>query len=114
MLAWRKVLRLGDLCVDVGANIGCYAILDAELGAEVIALEPADDPCALLEKNIALNGHPIKMICAADGAAPDVARFTNGRNCVNRLDPDGIVEIAMSWIDSIVGNRTVAGDESRC
>ena len=109
MLAWRKVLRLGDLCVDVGANIGCYAILDAELGAEVIALEPADDPCALLEKNIALNGHPIKMICAADGAAPDVARFTNGRNCVNRLDPDGIVEIAMSWIDSIVGNRTVAG-----
>ena len=39
MLAWRRALRDGELFVDVGA----YTIWAAELGAEVIALEPAAD-----------------------------------------------------------------------
>jgi FkbM family methyltransferase len=109
MLTWRNGLRPGDLFVDVGANVGSYAIWAAELGAEVIALEPADDTFALLEENVALNGYPIKTIRAAAGATPGTARFTSGRDCVNRLDPDGIAEIAVITIDSIIGNRTIAG-----
>jgi FkbM family methyltransferase len=109
MLAWRNGLRPGDLFVDVGANVGSYAIWAAESGAEVIALEPADDTFALLEENVALNGYPIKTIRAAAGAVPGTARFTSGRDCVNRLDPDGISEITVATIDSIIGNRTIAG-----
>lgn len=109
MLTWRNGLRPGDLFVDVGANVGSYAIWTAELGAEVIALEPADDTFALLEENVALNGYPIKTIRAAAGATPGTARFTSGQDCVNRLDPDGIAEIAVITIDSIIGNRTIAG-----
>jgi FkbM family methyltransferase len=109
MLTWRNGLRPGDLFVDVGANVGSYAIWAAELDAEVIALEPADDTFALLEENVALNGYPIKTIRAAAGATPGIARFTSGRDCVNSLDPGGIAEIAVITIDSIIGNRAIAG-----
>lgn len=109
MLTWRRVLQPGDLFVDVGANVGSYAIWAAELGAEVIALEPAADTFALLEENVALNDYRIKTIRAAAGAAPGTARFTSGRDCVNRLDLDGTAEIAVMTIDSIIGNRTIAG-----
>ena len=109
MLAWRQVLRRGDLFLDVGANIGSYAIWAGEIGAEVIALEPAEDTLALLEENVALNSYPIMTIQAAAGATTGTARFTSGRDTVNRLDSRGSVETTMVTIDSIVGNRTAAG-----
>jgi FkbM family methyltransferase len=109
MLIWRNILEPGDLFIDVGANVGSYAIWAAESGAEVIALEPADDTFALLQENVALNGYPIKTIRAAAGAAPGTGRFTSGRDCVNRMDSNGTAEISVLTIDSIIGNRTVAG-----
>src|ERR1700735_3017077 len=48
MLVWRNYLRPCDLFVDVGSNIGSYSVWTAELGAEVIAMEPASDTFALL------------------------------------------------------------------
>ncbi len=109
MIVWRQILRPGDLFVDVGANIGSYTIWAGDLGAEVIALEPADDTFALLMENVALTGYPVTTIHAAAGAVPGTAQFTSGRDCVNRLDPAGDVEARMVTIDSIVKNRTVAG-----
>jgi FkbM family methyltransferase len=114
MLTWRQVLRQGDLFVDVGANVGSYAIWAAELGAEVIALEPAEDTYALLVENIVLNGYQVEAIQAAAGAVCGTARFTRGLDCVNRLDPRGSVQapmvvIDMVTVDSLIGNRAVAG-----
>lgn len=109
MLAWRNALRPGDLFIDVGANVGSYAIWAAELGAEVIALEPADDTFYLLEENVALNGYPIRAIRAAAGSSPGTARFTSGLDCVNCLDPDGAAVTAVLTIDSVIGDRVVAG-----
>ena len=109
MLVWRYFLRPGDLFIDVGANIGSYAIWTAELGAEVIAIEPAEDTFALLSENIALNGYPITAIQAVAGATCGTALFTVGRDCVNRVDPEGAVEARMVTMDSIVGDRVVAG-----
>jgi FkbM family methyltransferase len=109
MLVWRRELRPGDLFIDVGANIGSYAIWAGELGAEVIALEPADDTFALLVENVARNGYAVKTLRAAAGAVSGTARFTCGRDTVNRLDPAGRVEAEMVTIDSIVKNRIVAG-----
>lgn len=109
MMAWRQTLRPGDLFVDVGANIGVYTIWAGELGAEVIALEPASDTFALLMENVALNGYSVKPIEAAAGAAGGTTRFTNGQDCVNRVDPEGAVEATMVTIDSIIDDRIVAG-----
>jgi FkbM family methyltransferase len=109
MLIWRDFLVKGDIFVDVGANVGSYSIWAAELGADVIALEPAEDTFALLEENVALNDYPIKAIRAAAGATQGIARFTKGRDCVNRIDPDGVTEVAVLTVDSIIGNHTIAG-----
>ena len=95
--------------MDVGANIGSYAIWAADLGAEAIALEPAEDTFALLLENVVLNGYPIRTIQAAAGAICGTTRFTSGRDTVNRMDPEGSVETMIVTIDSIIGNRTVAG-----
>jgi len=109
MLVWQRVLQPGDLFVDVGANVGSYVIWAGELGAEGVALEPAADTYALLVENVALNGYPIKTIQAAAGATAGTARFTSGRDTVNRLDPEGSVEATVMTIDSIVDDRIVAG-----
>jgi FkbM family methyltransferase len=109
MLVWRRVLRPGQLFLDVGANVGSYTIWAAELGADVVALEPAEDTFALLMDNIALNGYPVDAIQAAAGAASGTARFTKGRDSVNRLDPRGTVQTRVVTIDSLIGDRRVAG-----
>jgi FkbM family methyltransferase len=109
MLVWQQFLQHEDLFFDVGANVGSYAIWAADLGAEVVALEPAEDTFALLLENIALNAYPIRAINAAAAGACGTARFTTGRDTVNRMDPDGSVVSGVVTIDSIIGNRTVAG-----
>ncbi|MEP7023090.1 MAG: FkbM family methyltransferase [Actinomycetota bacterium] len=109
MLAWRRVLQPGELFVDVGANVGSYTLWAAELGAEVIALEPAADTFALLEENVALNGYRVQAIQAAAGAECGTARFSAGRDAGNSLDPDGPVQTRLATVDSLIGDRTVAG-----
>lgn len=50
----RRVLRNGDLCFDVGANVGYTAILFASLvrpGGRVVALEPGGRVFPILERN---------------------------------------------------------------
>ena len=52
-------LRAGDICVDVGANVGCIAFQAATIvGAEglVVAIEPNPDNLGLLYAGIVLNG----------------------------------------------------------
>jgi FkbM family methyltransferase len=109
MLVWQQVLRPGDLFVDVGANIGSYTIWAGDLGAQVIALEPAADTFALLRENVALNGYPVVTIQAAAGSKCGTALFTSGRDDCNRLDAAGGTEIALVTIDSVIQDRTVAG-----
>jgi FkbM family methyltransferase len=109
MLVWQQVLQSGDLFVDVGSNVGSYAVWAADLGADVIALEPAADTFVLLRENVALNGYPIETVRAVAGARCGTARFTSGLDTVNRMDPRGGIEVTMVTIDSIIGNRTIAG-----
>jgi FkbM family methyltransferase len=109
MLVWQHVLQPEDLFVDVGSNVGSYAVWAAEQGADVIALEPAEDTFALLKENVALNGYPIETVRAVAGARCGTARFTRGLDTINRMDPGGSAEATMVTIDSIIGSRTVAG-----
>jgi FkbM family methyltransferase len=109
MTAWRRVLRPGDIFVDVGANIGTYTVWAAELGAEVIALEPSADAFARLAENVALNGYQARMIQAAAGARAGTARFTVGQGSANRMDPAGTAQTEVMTVDSLIGERVVAG-----
>jgi FkbM family methyltransferase len=109
MRAWRRALAGGGLFIDVGANIGTYTIWAAELGAEVIALEPAPDTFEILRENIALNGYPVTAVRAAVGDHCGTARFTSGRDAGNALDPAGPVLADLVTVDSLIGDRHVAG-----
>ena len=109
MLVWRRALRRGGLFVDVGANVGTYAIWAAELGAEVIAIEPAEDTFSLLEENIALNGYPVSAVQAAAGDHCGWARFTSGLDAGNSLSSDGPAVTRLVTVDSLIGGRPVAG-----
>lgn len=113
MEVWRRVLRPGDLFVDVGANIGAYTVLAAELGAEVVALEPGTEALEHLRENVALNGYPVTVMAAAAGERPGRSAFTSDRDMGNRLVPGGDdgdgATVPVVTIDSIVGDRRVAG-----
>jgi len=109
MLAWRRVLRPGDVFIDVGSNVGVYAIWAAEKGADVVALEPALDTFRLLKKNITLNGYRVHAINAAAGSVSGTTRFTSGQDSVNHFDPSGTVEIPVVTLDTVIGDRAVAG-----
>jgi FkbM family methyltransferase len=109
MLAWRRALRRGGLFIDVGANVGAYTIWAAELGAEVIALEPAPDTFRLLQENIALNGYPVTAVRAAAGDHCGTARFTAGLDAGNRVAPDGPAVTELVTVDSLLGDRRATG-----
>ena len=50
---YRSLLKRGDVVLDVGANIGCTAIVFSELAQMVHAFEPSRTTCNFLRRNIA-------------------------------------------------------------
>lgn len=73
--AMRRILKPGDLFIDIGANVGYFSLLAAQLGARVIAFEPNPDCQAELEHNAALNGFrdiDLRAMGIADRRGQDV------------------------------------------
>lgn len=57
---FRKLVKWRDVFVDVGANLGHYTLIAADLVGEngkVFAFEPAPDNYALLVKSVEVNGY---------------------------------------------------------
>jgi len=86
---FRSVVKEGMTVIDIGANVGYYTLLAAELVGEtgsVFAFEPDPGNYALLRKNVELNGytnvktHP-KAISENSGY---VTLFVDGANFGNR------------------------------
>jgi FkbM family methyltransferase len=63
MLAFlERVLRPGDVVVDVGASIGGVALPAARIGCRVLAIEPELENFERLRANIALNGLAVELL----------------------------------------------------
>jgi FkbM family methyltransferase len=65
---FERVIQSGDLCVDVGANVGYYSILAASCGAKVIACEPENGNFGRLVDNVNLNNSAVTCLKIALGA----------------------------------------------
>lgn len=68
--AWQPFLdhiRPGDTLVDVGANVGLYAIAAARRGANVVAVEPDHRNAATLRRYARLNRCTIRTVEAVCG-----------------------------------------------
>jgi FkbM family methyltransferase len=107
-------LQAGDLFVDVGANVGSYAVLAAAVcGADVIAVEPDPETAAVLRRNLKLSAAEDRVEVAevAAGAATGEIRMTAGRGAMNRIAV-GKSELSrlteLRTLDAIVGGRSPA------
>jgi len=58
-------IRPDDIVVDIGANVGAFAIRAARVSHRVVAVEPVT--CDLLAENIRLNGADVQVIRGALG-----------------------------------------------
>lgn len=109
---WRQHLRPGDLFVDVGANVGVYSVLAAELGAVVVAVEA--DPLAVkqLELNMRLNGYAVEVHRTAVAAEVGEVHFSAGSDTMNSIRAEAGSDtrsMACTTLDELVGGRVVAG-----
>lgn len=108
MLVWQRYLRPGDLFIDVGANVGTYAVYAAECGAEVVAIEPDAGNARRARENLARNGYVATVIEAAVTAAGGVARLTQGLDDLNHLveEPGHGIAVRAVTLDEVIGDRT--------
>ena len=105
-----KIIKPGDLCWDIGANIGFYTCLLAsqvEDTGTVVAFEPAARTCGYLHENVSLNQFPNVTVVnkglgdtseqrhlyyskasLAEGTAS--IKYTNGRTASERVTLDTI------------------------
>jgi FkbM family methyltransferase len=82
-------LRPGDEVVDVGANVGIYAVACAGLGARVVAFEPSGRAREALARNIDLNGFEdaVRVVPAALGDEVGSVSFTTNLDVTNHIVP---------------------------
>jgi FkbM family methyltransferase len=114
MQAWRRLLGPGDLFVDVGSNVGSYALWVAELGVRVVAVEPSSSAADRLTENVALNGADVDVLRCALAAAPGRMPLTRDLDTVNHLVVHGPVaaaheEVEVRTLDDVLAGRAAAG-----
>lgn len=72
----RSTLKVGDVFVDIGANVGYFSLLASQLGSKVISFEPNPKCLAQLKINIELNNRKnidVRPVGLAD--KPGIAEF---------------------------------------
>jgi len=89
------IAQRGNVVVDIGSNIGYYALLEARLVGEngkVFAIEPVDENLRTLKKNIVLNDFPnieVFQLAIGDENKHDniyVSDFRNQSSMIHRED----------------------------
>jgi FkbM family methyltransferase len=69
-----KLLKKEMMCIDIGSNLGYYAILESMLCKQVYAIEPSPTNYQVLLDNVQLNG--ANNICTYDIAIGDINGYT--------------------------------------
>jgi FkbM family methyltransferase len=102
----RELLTPGMRAVDVGANIGYYALLLANvLGPQgsIICFEPEPANVAELNRNIAANGlDNVEVIAKAVGNADGIASFSSGINSGIARDGKGDFTCPVCRLDTVL------------
>lgn len=93
MMLTLHFLRRGDLFLDIGANVGTYAVLASGVcGADTWAFEPDPGTVSDLKSNLAINGleELVTVYDIALGASEGEVGFTIGLDTANRVISDQV------------------------
>lgn len=110
--ALRGAAAPGAVALDVGANVGGYALLLGAWvrpGGRVYAFEPAPDAFSGLERHVALNGLGgvvVPVRAAAAGATGTARLAADGASGANRLGGEG-VEVATVALDDFCAREGI-------
>jgi FkbM family methyltransferase len=112
---YARFLKPGDLCFDIGANVGRKAAVFLELGARVVAVEPAPDTARELKAR--LGGNPrLTIVNKGVSDAPGTATLhvnTARGNLISSFRPDwspgfnATVECALTTLDLLIATYGV-------
>lgn len=104
-----ELLKRGDRVVDVGANIGYYAIMFARLvGKEgsIFCIEPEPDNLVELRRNVAANDLcNVEILGAAAGEKAGKVSFAAGINGRVSREPNDQLEVDMVLLDSVINDK---------
>ena len=100
---WRQItdvpeyqfddIRDDDIVIDIGANVGAFAIRAARRSRHVVAVEPLT--CDILQENVRLNGVEIRVLCVAlGGGTPAEVRWDDRTVTVPTVPLREIIAIA--------------------
>lgn len=106
------LLKEDDVVLEVGANIGYYALIEARICRKIFAVEPHPENFERLQKNVALNGYknvvtqqgafgatdePIKLYCS------DLSNWHSCREAPE--SEDSFIEVDGFTIDRFVAEN---------
>jgi FkbM family methyltransferase len=112
MMLALHFLRKGDLFLDIGANVGSYAILASGVcRANTWAFEPDPNAVRSLRRNVAINDldELVTVYELALGNADGEILFTVGQDTGNRVASAGDTNVRMvrqQCLDSLIGGRS--------
>ena len=106
-----QALRPGMTCWDIGANVGFYTLLFAELvraDGKVFAFEPFPENVGLLRRHVAINSYSnVRIIPSAVGNFDGETGFVPGPNAsMGHITSGGQVRVPCSRLDTLLA----AGD----
>lgn len=107
---YRRFIRPGDLCFDVGAHVGSRVRVWRQLGARVVAVEPQPHLMAFLQRWYGRSygrtdgrSPHVTLIDHALGAQPGQATLH-----VSRRTPT-VTTLSRAWIDAVRRDESFAG-----
>lgn len=104
-----ELLKQDDIVLEVGANIGYYALIEARICQKIYAVEPHPENFARLQRNVALNGYANVVtrqgaFGASDGAIKlFCSNLSNWHSCREApVSTDEFIEVEGFTVDRFV------------
>jgi FkbM family methyltransferase len=108
LYAWERLLRPGDLFIDVGASVGLYSLWAAGLGARVVAIEADSESVTKLRENVGLNpGIHINVIAAAAADIDGQVNFAGGNRATSSLGTG--IRVRAVTLDTVLDGQYAQG-----
>ena len=110
----QKEIKEGDVIVDIGANIGYYALQEARLvgdNGKVYAIEPVPENVELLKKNIELNDYSnieVFQLAVGDVNKTDYVYISDCRNTASMIKTQASINkvpVEVTTLDKFLENK---------